>query len=96
MLPGETIAKVMDWEFGRNAMVESRALQEVVTERTCKRTREIQDSHTLIGGELDFRVPYTQNLEFFTALPRQGVPSKLVIFPDEGHWALKPHNSEFW
>jgi dipeptidyl aminopeptidase/acylaminoacyl peptidase len=50
----------------------------------------------VIGGELDFRVPYTQDLEFFSALQRQGVPSKLVIFPDEGHWILKPQNSELW
>jgi dipeptidyl aminopeptidase/acylaminoacyl peptidase len=50
----------------------------------------------VIGGELDFRIPYTQELEFFTALQREGVPSKLVIFPDEGHWILKPQNSEFW
>jgi dipeptidyl aminopeptidase/acylaminoacyl peptidase len=48
------------------------------------------------GGELDFRIPYTQDLQFFTALQRQGVPSKLVIFPDEGHWILKPQNSELW
>lgn len=50
----------------------------------------------VIHGELDFRVPYTQGLEFFTALQRQGVPSKLLIFPDEGHWILKPQNSELW
>jgi dipeptidyl aminopeptidase/acylaminoacyl peptidase len=50
----------------------------------------------VIGGELDFRVPYTQDLEFFSALQRQGVPSKLLIFPDEGHWVLKPQNSELW
>lgn len=50
----------------------------------------------IVDGELDFRVPYTQDLEFFTALQRQGVPSKLVIFPDEGHWVLKPQNSKFW
>jgi dipeptidyl aminopeptidase/acylaminoacyl peptidase len=50
----------------------------------------------VIGGELDFRVPYNQDLEFFTALQRQAVPSKLVIFPDEGHWVLKPENSQFW
>ena len=50
----------------------------------------------VIAGELDFRVPYTQSLEFFTALQRQGVPSKLVVFPDEGHWILKPQNSELW
>ncbi len=50
----------------------------------------------VIAGELDFRVPYTQSLEFFSALQRQGVPSKLMVFPDEGHWVLKPQNSELW
>jgi dipeptidyl aminopeptidase/acylaminoacyl peptidase len=50
----------------------------------------------VIAGERDFRVPYTQSLEFFSALQRQGVPSKLVVFPDEGHWVLKPQNSQFW
>jgi dipeptidyl aminopeptidase/acylaminoacyl peptidase len=50
----------------------------------------------VIDGEMDYRVPYTQGLQFFTALQRQGVPSKLVIFPDEGHWILKPQNSQLW
>jgi dipeptidyl aminopeptidase/acylaminoacyl peptidase len=50
----------------------------------------------VICGEQDFRVPYTQSLEFYSALQRQGVPSKLVVFPDEGHWVLKPQNSRFW
>ena len=50
----------------------------------------------VVAGENDFRVPYTQSLEFFNALQRQGVPSKLVVFPDEGHWVLKPQNSQFW
>ena len=50
----------------------------------------------VVGGERDYRVPYTQSAEFFSALQRQGVPSKLVIFPDEGHWVLKPVNSQFW
>ena len=50
----------------------------------------------VIDGEQDFRVPYTQSLEFFNTLQRQDVPSKLVIFPDEGHWVLKPQNSRFW
>ncbi len=50
----------------------------------------------VIGGEMDFRIPYTQELEFFSALQRQGVPSKLLLFPDEGHWVLKPLNSELW
>jgi dipeptidyl aminopeptidase/acylaminoacyl peptidase len=50
----------------------------------------------VIAGERDYRVPYTQSLEFFSALQRQGVPSKLVVFPDEGQWILKPQNAQFW
>jgi dipeptidyl aminopeptidase/acylaminoacyl peptidase len=50
----------------------------------------------VIAGEMDYRVPYTQALEFFSALQRQEVPSKLVVFPDEGHWILKPQNARFW
>jgi dipeptidyl aminopeptidase/acylaminoacyl peptidase len=50
----------------------------------------------VIAGERDYRVPYTQSLEFFNTLQRQGVPSKLLIFPDEGHWVLKPQNSQLW
>ena len=50
----------------------------------------------VIAGERDYRVPYTQSLELFSALQRQGVPSKLVVFPDEGHWVLKPQNAQFW
>jgi dipeptidyl aminopeptidase/acylaminoacyl peptidase len=48
------------------------------------------------GGELDFRVPVDQDLQLFTYLQRQGVESKLVIFPEEGHWILKPADSQFW
>ncbi|HTB94725.1 MAG TPA: S9 family peptidase [Candidatus Sulfotelmatobacter sp.] len=50
----------------------------------------------VVCGEKDYRVPYTQSLEFFTALQRQGVPSKLLVFPDEGHWVLKPQNAQLW
>jgi dipeptidyl aminopeptidase/acylaminoacyl peptidase len=48
------------------------------------------------AGELDFRVPVDQSLQLFTTLQLKGVESKLIIFPDEGHWILKPQNSEFW
>lgn len=50
----------------------------------------------VIHGELDYRVPVGEGLQLYTALQRQNVPSKLVYFPDEGHWILKPQNSEFW
>jgi dipeptidyl aminopeptidase/acylaminoacyl peptidase len=48
------------------------------------------------AGEIDYRVPVDQSLQLFTTLQLRNVPSKLVIFPDEGHWILKPQNSEFW
>ncbi len=50
----------------------------------------------VIHGELDYRVPVGEGLQLFTALQRQGVPSKLLYYPDEGHWVLKPQNSELW
>ena len=50
----------------------------------------------VIHGELDYRVPVGEGLQLFTALQRRGIESKLLIFPDEGHWILKPQNSEFW
>lgn len=55
------------------------------------------DTPTLVtAGELDYRVPVDQSLQLFTALQLKNVESKLIIFPDEGHWILKPQNSEFW
>ena len=50
----------------------------------------------VIHSELDYRVPVGQGFELFTALQRRGVPSKLLYFPDEGHWVLKPRNSRLW
>lgn len=47
-------------------------------------------------GELDYRVPLGQSEELFTALQQNRIPSKLIQFPDEGHWILKPQNSQFW
>lgn len=50
----------------------------------------------IIHNDYDFRCPIGQGHELFNALQRQGVPSKFVNFPDEGHWVLKPANSKFW
>ncbi|MDM7956020.1 S9 family peptidase [Blastomonas sp.] len=50
----------------------------------------------VIHGEKDFRIPYSQSLAAFTALQRQGIESKLLIFPDENHWILKAQNSVQW
>lgn len=50
----------------------------------------------IIHNDLDFRVPVSEGLQLFTALQRQGIESKMINFPDEGHWVLKPANSAFW
>ena len=50
----------------------------------------------IIHSELDYRVPIGEGLQLFTALQRKGIDSKLLVFPDEGHWVLKPQNSQLW
>jgi dipeptidyl aminopeptidase/acylaminoacyl peptidase len=50
----------------------------------------------IITNALDYRVPEGEGLQMFTAVQRMGVESKLIDFPDEGHWVQKPANSEFW
>ena len=50
----------------------------------------------VIHGEHDYRVPYTQGLQMFSALQRQGVKSKLLFFPDEDHFVRKPQNARLW
>lgn len=57
---------------------------------------EFKTPTLVIHGELDFRVPYGQGLQLFTALQANKVPSKLLIYPDEGHWILKPQNAMLW
>jgi dipeptidyl aminopeptidase/acylaminoacyl peptidase len=50
----------------------------------------------IITNTLDYRVPEGEGMQLFTAVQRMGVESKLVDFPDEGHWVGKPANSAFW
>jgi dipeptidyl aminopeptidase/acylaminoacyl peptidase len=50
----------------------------------------------VIHGQLDYRVPVTQGIAAFTALQRQGIPSRFLYFPDENHWIAKPANSVKW
>ena len=49
-----------------------------------------------IHGMMDFRIPYEQGMAAFNAAQMMGVPSKLVIFPEETHWVLQPQNALFW
>jgi dipeptidyl aminopeptidase/acylaminoacyl peptidase len=50
----------------------------------------------IVHGELDYRVPIGEGMQLFTAVQRKGIDSKMLIFPDEGHWVLKPQNSQLW
>jgi dipeptidyl aminopeptidase/acylaminoacyl peptidase len=50
----------------------------------------------VVTSERDFRIPYTQGIAAFTALQRRDIPSRLLVFPDENHWVLKPKNSLQW
>ena len=85
-----------DWEFGgpywdKNAM-------ENIYRRWSPHlfAANFHTPHLVVVGELDYRVPYTEGLSLFTALQRQGVPSRLIDFPDEGHWIGKPQNQRLW
>ena len=50
----------------------------------------------IIHGEMDFRVPFGDGLQLYTAVQRKGIDSKFLSFPDEGHWVMKPQNSNLW
>jgi dipeptidyl aminopeptidase/acylaminoacyl peptidase len=50
----------------------------------------------VVHGQLDYRVDVSQGFDLFTTLQRLKVPSKMLYFPDEGHWVLKPQNSQLW
>jgi dipeptidyl aminopeptidase/acylaminoacyl peptidase len=50
----------------------------------------------IIHGAKDFRVPYNQGMEAFQAAKLKGIPSRFLLFPDEGHWVLSPQNSMVW
>jgi dipeptidyl aminopeptidase/acylaminoacyl peptidase len=47
---------------------------------------EFKTPTLVLTGERDYRVPYTQGLQLFTALRRQGIPSRLIVFENDGHW----------
>jgi dipeptidyl aminopeptidase/acylaminoacyl peptidase len=50
----------------------------------------------VVHGQLDYRLDLSEGLQLFDTLQLLGVPSKMLYFPDEGHWVLKPQNSQLW
>lgn len=82
-----------EWEFGGTLW----DAPELYTKWSPHRFAKNFATPTLVThGELDFRVPIGEGLQLFTTLQRRGVPSRLLYFPDEGHWVLKPQNSKLW
>lgn len=82
-----------EWEFSGNPWDNPELYEKWSPHRYAKNFK----TPTLVThGELDYRVPIGEGLQLFTALQRRGVPSKLLYFPDEGHWVLKPQNSKLW
>ncbi|HEX2121896.1 MAG TPA: S9 family peptidase, partial [Thermoanaerobaculia bacterium] len=82
-----------EWEFGGTPWDNPEQYERWSPHRFAKNFR----TPTLVShGELDFRVPIGEAFQLYTALQRRGVPSKLLYFPDEGHWVLKPQNSKLW
>ncbi len=82
-----------EWEFRGNPWDNPELYEKWSPHRYAKNFK----TPTLVThGELDFRVPIGEGLQLFTTLQRRGVPSKLLYFPDEGHWVLRPQNSKLW
>lgn len=81
------------WEFGGTPWDKP---EDYAKWSPSKHVKEFKTPTLVIQGELDFRIPYEQALQLFTGLQLQKVPSKLLLFPDEGHWVLKPQNSVLW
>jgi len=82
-----------EWEF-RGPFWPSRELYEKWNPRNF--VQNFKTPTLVVHSELDYRVPLEQGLGMFTALQRRGIPSRLVVFPDEGHWVLQPANSVRW
>ncbi|HWQ88023.1 S9 family peptidase [Brevundimonas sp.] len=82
-----------EWENGGTPWDNPRAYQEF---NPANHVRNWRDPMLVIQGDLDYRIPTAQGLSTFTALQRRGVDSRLVFFPNENHWVLKPANSLQW
>jgi dipeptidyl aminopeptidase/acylaminoacyl peptidase len=83
-----------EWEHGGPPWGKDRSSYEKYSPH--KKALNFKTPMLVIQNDLDFRCPVSQGQELFTTLQRLKVPSKFINFPDEGHWVLKPKNSEFW
>ena len=84
-----------EWEFG-GPYYEPAAAANYERNNPVNFVQNWRTPMLVIHGERDFRIPYSQSLGVFNALQRRNIPSRLVVFPDENHWILKPNNSIQW
>ena len=70
--------------------------QRVLEESAHSYAKNFKTPTLVVHNQQDFRVPVTQGLEYYTTLRMLGVPSRLLYFPDENHFVLKPQNSRLW
>ena len=82
-----------EWENGGPPYVEGTTYE---TFNPATKVAQWRTPTMVIHGALDYRVPLEQGLSTFNALQRRGIESRLVVFPNENHWVLKPQNSVQW
>jgi dipeptidyl aminopeptidase/acylaminoacyl peptidase len=82
-----------EWEF-KGTTWDNRGSYEKVSPSNF--VKNFKTPMLLIHGQLDYRLDVSEGFQMFTALQKMNVPSKMLYFPDEGHWVLKPLNSELW
>jgi len=82
-----------DWEF-KGTPYDNRAMYQKWSPH--QYAKNFKTPTLVIHGQLDYRLDVSEGLQLFTTLQMEGVPSKMLYFPDEGHWVLKPQNSQLW
>jgi dipeptidyl aminopeptidase/acylaminoacyl peptidase len=87
------IVRTWGWELGSPSWADLNAVDQQSPQRFAAK---FTTPTLVLHGERDFRVPITQGLAYFNTLRQKGVPTRLVYFPDENHWILKPNNSLVW
>jgi len=95
----ETQWATSDFNYDRERNVGGPPWEDNALWKTQSPMRRAKNLHTPVlvsVGERDFRVPMNNALEFWTALQRQQVPSRLIVWPDENHWILRGENSRFF
>ena len=82
-----------DWEF-KGSPYDNRAMYEKWSPH--QYAKNFKTPTLVIHGQRDYRLDVSEGFQLFTTLQMEGVPSKMLYFPDEGHWVLKPQNSRLW